>query len=213
MASGELTLDGETKPMANSSCSGCCDSHEHCSSWANSGECLKNERYMLSACKKSCGLCSTATTNQISSERTAASNQGTNQEVRLTNTSSSEQVVGKNSKANDEEYEGYGEREEDVVYDPTTEPAEDVCRRNPMWNKHFSTGGFNSSEAFELYCRKHMGWRPRDFWWKKDTSTTMSWLKSNHQKIGRCLDESFSKARQEEAFPWTLYVWTLLVYQ
>jgi len=175
VASAELTLDGETKPMANSSCSGC--------------------------------------SNQISSERTATSNQGTNQEVRLTNTSSSEQVVGKNSKANDEEYEGYGEREEDVVYDPTTEPAEDVCRRNPMWNKHFSTGGFNSSEAFELYCRKHMGWRPRDFWWKNDTSTTMSWLKSNRQKIGRCLDESFSKARQEEAFPWTLYVWTLLLYQ
>ena len=35
----------------------CVDMHERCSLWADSGECLLNPAYMLSACEKSCLVC------------------------------------------------------------------------------------------------------------------------------------------------------------
>ena len=35
----------------------CADTHEQCASWARSGECEKNRRFMLSGCSKSCGVC------------------------------------------------------------------------------------------------------------------------------------------------------------
>lgn len=38
----------------------CQDGHENCSGWADMGECDKNPNYMLSNCKKSCGVCKTA---------------------------------------------------------------------------------------------------------------------------------------------------------
>jgi len=40
-----------------STSSGCTDDDENCPAWAASGECTKNEGYMSTACRASCGKC------------------------------------------------------------------------------------------------------------------------------------------------------------
>ena len=37
--------------------SACKDKNKHCKSWASTGECGKNPKYMLFNCSKSCGVC------------------------------------------------------------------------------------------------------------------------------------------------------------
>ena len=35
----------------------CIDEDKHCKGWAEDGECEKNPNYMLTSCRRSCGVC------------------------------------------------------------------------------------------------------------------------------------------------------------
>jgi len=45
------------RPPSPSRRAGCEDEAENCQDWAEAGECRKNQRYMSTACRASCGLC------------------------------------------------------------------------------------------------------------------------------------------------------------
>ena len=110
----------------------------------------------------------------------------------------------------EDESEDYENESEDyeIDYDPESEPDENICRRNPTWNnKDLLQEGKSEADDSWIDCRKRMGWKPRDMWWKHDNSSTNKFLTlEQHAQVRQCLEEAFDVARQEKVYSWTLYV-------
>jgi hypothetical protein len=99
-----------------------------------------------------------------------------------------------------------GHHHEPADYDPENENAENVCRRNPTWQRQADDVIATLDYAT---CQELSGWAPRDVWWREDPYPAAHWLSDGkEQQIAECLHEAMRNV--DGTLWWARYVFAVV---